>query len=361
MKLLGESILAPSAEWCGGHACMFPGLCVKPGGSLALLAVAGTAFESADQRTVVYTGSADGLTWQPHGDIGEVRSNGHLFCTSAKPTALPNGRIVALGYGFEREEPELSISGYAEKHGDFPKVRNYVQFSEDGGISYTPPKFLEHGYGGIEFSGPSLRLTDGRLLAFGSPFGLKAAEAQIGLCFESTDDGQSWHEKSVFHRSGSVTCWECRGTQLPDGRIAVVSWAFDLATQRHLTNCLALSADGAENWQSLDTGLPGQAANLLPMGDGTVGIVQARREGDHPGIYLTVWNLANAKPERTMLLYDVAGGANVAGKITDQFYNLKFGQPALHRLEDGTFLLVFWRCTGPACYEIVIRKLLVIG
>jgi len=360
-NFLGEHIVATPSEWCtpAGHACIFPGICIKPDGTLAMLAVGGTAFESADQRTIIATAGADGLSWVSQGDIGEVRSNGLLFCTSAKPTALPDGRIVAIGYGYERDEPELSISGYAEKYGRFPKVRNYVQFSADGGKSYSAPKFIEHNYDGIEFSGPALRLDDGRLLAFGPPFGLKPGEQQIGLCFESLDDGQSWKEKSIFHRGGDVTCWECRSLQLADGGIAVVMWCFDLKENKHLTNRIAISRDGGATWKSYDTNLPGQASNLIQLPNGVLGIVQARREGDRPGVYLTALKVTESALEAldTVMLYDAAGGANAKGKITEQFYNLKFGQPALHRLADGSMLLVFWRSPAQDRYEVVIQKL----
>ena len=360
-SFLGEYLASPKADWCGGTNGIFPGVCVKKDGTLAMLVVGGTGFESADQRNVIYTCGADGLSWQMRGAMDEIISGGHLFSACAKPTALPDGTVIALGYGYERDEPELSISGYCEKYGRFPKVRNYVQFSKDGGVTYDAPVFIEHAYDGIEFSGPALLLPDGRLLAFGPPFGIKPGEQQVGLCFESTDGGQTWREKSTFHRGGDVTCWECRGTLLPDGRIAVVSWAFDLKANKHLTNRIALSSDGGATWTSIDTGLPGQASNLLPLDGDTLGLVQARREGDKPGVYLTALKVgANTLNSLdTIELYDAVGGANAKGNITEQFYNLKFGQPALHRLADGNLLLAFWRSPAQDKYEVVLQKLAV--
>ena len=357
--LLHETVFAPTAHWCSPavECGIFPGICVKPDGSLALLAVCGSDFESADQRVVSYAGSADGTQWTPRGDWGEIRSNGHLFNVTAKPTLLPDGTLLALGYGYERDLPDLSISEYAERHGRFPTVRNFVAYSHDGGRTYTPPEFLDLPRDGIEFSGPAITLPDGRLLAFGPPFSV-SAEGQIGLCYESADQGHTWREKSVFHDGGDIAAWESRAALLPDNRLVVIFWAFDLKTQKHLTNRLALSNDGGESWRVLDTALPGQAANILPAPDGTLGVIYAKREGDRPGVYYA--RCALRKDALTVLdtvqLYDAKGGANAKGQITTQFYNLKFGQPSLTRLADETALLVFWRKSPAGRYEIVIRK-----
>ena len=358
--LLHETIFAPNAHWCNPavECGIFPGICVKPDGSLALLAVCGSDFESADQRVVAYAGSADGTQWTPCGDWGEIRSNGHLFNVAAKPTLLPDGTILALGYGYERERPDLSISEYAEKFGHFPTVRNFVAYSRDGGRTYTPPEFLDLPHGGVEFSGPAIVLPDGRLLAFGPPFSV-AAEGQLGICYESTDQGHTWREKSVFHHGGNITAWETRAACLPDGRLAVVFWAFDLEAQKHLPNRLAVSDDGGASWRLVDTGLPGQAANLLIAPDGdALQVIYAKREGDEPGVYCArgVLRGTGFEVSRTDRLYDVTGGANAKGQITTQFYNLKFGQPSLTRLADGTALLLFWRKSTAGRYEIVIRK-----
>lgn len=358
-KMIAERIIQPNAEWCTPKVpCgIFPGVCVTADGSLAMLSVCGSGFESADQRVVVFHGTPDGLEWKECGNWGELRSDGCVFQACAKPTLLRDGTIIAMGYGYEREETEMSLSGYAEKHGHFPKVRNFVAFSSDGGRNYTSPQFIEHAWGGIEFSGPAVLLSDGRLLAFGPPFSVDE-KSQIGLCFESMDNGRSWHEKSVFQPTSSVTAWETRGIQLSDGRIAVVSWAFDLKSQMHLTNRLAVSDDGGLTWRQFDTTVHGQASNLIELPDGSIGLLYAKREGDEPGIYLQrmVLDGEGIKLHECELLYDVSEGTNVAGQILKQFYNLKFGQPSLTHLADGYWLLSFWRKNSSDEYEIVLRK-----
>lgn len=358
---LGETRLTAAVGGDDAVGCgIFPGLCKNADGSLALLLVSGSGFESADQRLVAFTGTADGLNWREAGPLSAIVSHGAAFTAAAKPTLLADGRLMALGYGFERNDQSETISGYAEKNGEFPTVRNAVWFSSDCGKSYSEgPVWLDLNHEGVEFSGPALRLTDGRLLAFGPPFNLNK-HGQLGCCFES-NDGCDWREKSIFFDGDAITAWECRGLELSDGRIAVVFWAFDLMLQKHLSNRISISDDGGASWRVSDTKLPGQAANLVDFGwdDGGIGLLQARREKNAPGIYLTRINLTGDAVilGETVKLYDAAGGANADMDITGQFYSLKFGQPALHRLIDGNWLLVFWRCTPVGEYEVVIRKL----
>ena len=363
MSKIAEIILAPETDWldpvirCG----IFPGMTRLHDGSFALLMVSGSEFESADHRMTAYLGSADGETWDWCGELGEFRSNGSIFSASIKPTALPDGRILALGYGFEREIPELSLSDYAEKFGCFPKVRNCVMYSFDGGRSYSEPEFFDTGIGGCEFSGPALLLNDGRLLAFGAPFNLEKS-GQQGCCFESCDGGRSWRRKCVFFNGGSKTAWECRSAELKDGRIVVVIWVFDLVNGIHLNNHITVSADGRETFTTLDTGLPGQASNILASekNPDQFYLLQARREGDEPGIYLTECTLSTDNKlhrSRSEMLFDAAGGKNADGAITGQFRNLKFGQPSLQRTADGKVLLLFWRYSNMSeRYEVVIQK-----
>lgn len=358
MELLNETIIAPHAGWgtpatdCG----IFPGLCRNADGSLALLAVSGSDFESSDQRIVIYRGSADGMEWQSCGDYGHISVNEHVFTGCAKPTVLDNGEIVALGYGFECDKPEMSLSDYCEKYGRFPTVHDFVLFSQDGGKTYSKPEYIDTPEGGIEFSGPALKVGD-RLLAFGPPFNTDET-GQIGLCYESLDGGHSWKRKSVFFKGGNITAWETRSTLLADGRIVLVFWAFDLEKQKHLTNRLAISNDNGQSWNVIDTCIQGQAANLLPLDGDLLGIVYTKREGNDPGVYFAKVKLEGQKITLidTTLLYDASLGTNANGNILTQFASLKFGQPSLTRLVDNSLLLLFWHRNGAGQYELVLRK-----
>lgn len=356
-ELIKETILAPKAEWCSPavECGIFPGLARNSDGSLCLLAVCGSEFESSDQRIVIYRGKASGTEWELQGDFGAIHVNGHIFTGCAKPTVLPDGSIIALGYGYECDKPEMSLSDYADKFGHFPTVHNFTMFSRDGGRTYSAPEYFATA-GGIEFSGPALQVGN-RLLAFGPPFSTSAT-GQRGLCYESLDGGHSWTQKSVFFEGDNITAWETRSALLPDGRIALIFWAFDLKTQKHLTNRLAISDDIGQSWKVIDTGIPGQASNFLVCDNDTLGILYAKREGTDPGVYLAKTKLAgnSLTVQETLNLYDATHGANANGNILNQFANLKFGQPSITRLADNSLLLLFWRRNEFGRYEIVLRK-----
>ena len=355
LELLNETRVAPpfgkERRPCG----IFPGVALNGDGSLCMLLVSGSDFESPDQETLALRGDASGMHWEVTGRL-DAGTLGDRMTVYAKPTVLPDGTVVALGYGFERPDAS-TLSDYAEAHGRFPPVHNLVWRSTDGGATYGPPCAMRHGYDGIEFSGPALALADGTLLAFGPPFRLTPKD-QKGICFASRDGGRTWREQGVYFNGDTIAPWESRGRRLPDGRLAVVFWAFDLAAQKHLTNRLAVSSDGGAAWKLLDTQLPGQASKLADCGwdDGALGLLQARREGELPGLYLTRIKIGEngVSAGETCELWSARSQA-APGASAEPFRSLKFGQPALHRLADGSLLLVFWRL-GRDGYEVVLRQ-----
>ncbi len=350
-KILSENEVAPVPRWIPGAEPMavFPGVAECGNGELVMTVVSGSSFESADQRVVVLRSQDYGRSWQEQGPLYDYDGfwKGSIFSDCCKPTALGGGRMIAAGYGFERDEPALELSGYAAKYGHFPRCRNAVWHSEDGGRSWSTPQWIDHPYAGIEWSGPALAANNGRLLCFGPPFTLSGMD-QSGLCFASDDGGVSWYELSTFLPAGTVAPWESRAMRLASGRLAVIFWAFDFAGERHLNNHLVYSDDNGATWsEPVDTGLRGQASNLIEF-DGAFGILQARREGEAPGIYLSsaVFEGAKLHVGESVQLWDGSGKANCAGHIEQQFRNLKFGQPALQLLGNGEHLLSFWYCDG---------------
>ena len=121
------------------------------------------------------------------------------FC--AKPTLLPSGELIAAGYGFFRDRPEMGLSDYAEKFKHFPAVENVLIRSIDFGHNWSRPEKIIHSRSGLELSGPALTCRDGKLRFFASPFQLNAPR-QEGLTFESGDGGN----RSLV-RIGSATTY----------------------------------------------------------------------------------------------------------------------------------------------------------
>ena len=343
----------------GTEVSAFPGAVELPDGEVLMLFVCGSGFESSDAELVQARSRDGGESWDFEGRILDPVKAGYTmpFTFCAKPTLLPDGEVIAAGYGFLRDRPEMGLSDYAEKFKRFPTVENCLLRSRDGGRRWGPPEKIRHSRDGLELSGPALACRDGKLRFFAAPFLLNAPR-QEGLTFESSDGGATWSESGTFFSSPEIAPWEVRGAELGSGRILLVFWAYDLKRRKHLNNHIVWSDDGGKTWSPpVDTGLRGQAANLL-VTDRSVAILQARREANAPGIYLTElesWSEAGVKTGEDLLLWDAAGKSNSGSRIEEEFASLKFGQPSILHLRDGSCLLLFWQCDGDG-YHIECRK-----
>ncbi len=347
----------------GDPACRcnaFPGAVQLPDGSLLLMCVAGDEFESSDHHLVQLRSYDLGHSWSLDGDVYD---HGKLsfdfpFTDSAKPTLLSNGNLIAAGYGFVRDQPEMGLSGYAEKFGHFPECKNFILRSCDNGKSWSMPDFFTHKYIGMEISGPVLQLQNGELMFFASPFGLQADE-QIALAFSGGKSGEDFQELSCFYQQSGIAAWEVRSCQLASGRIVLVIWAYDLKNQRHLNNHLVYSDDNGRSWsQPIDSNLPGQAANLLADDDRLL-LLQTRREGENCGLYLHEIDLSASgelQIKDSLCVMNSDNLASACGNIEKQFCSLKFGQPSLLKLANGSYLLCYWQAFDDI-YRIQIQGL----
>lgn len=331
-----------------GACSKFPGVARFDNGNLVMLFCNAGASEAVDQQMYIARSCDRGRSWQVGGPMYDYSKLPfvHPFNDSCKPVAIGGNELVAIGYGFERDEPELSLTAYAEKYGRFPNARNLISRSLDGGRSWSVPEFIEHEYPALEFSGPALWCPDeNKLLAFGPPFVLKNSP-QRGICFAGTDRGRQWKEYATFWASPSVAPWEVRATRTADGRIILVIWAFDLASQQHLNNFIVWSDDCGRTWSKpFDTKLLGQAANWRIADDG-IYLLYTRREGNEPGLLMNKVTFSGDTPvigEGTMI-WSASGLANSGTRIEEQFRNLKFGQPSMLNLGNGEEMLVFWSC-----------------
>lgn len=327
-------------------AAIFPGAARLANGDVVMHFVAGNDFESSDHFVMQARSCDSGKSWQVEQCIVDVNCLNTVepFTSCCKPTVLPDGSIITAGYGFLRDRPDMGLSDYAEEYKRFPAMKNYLLRSQDNGRSWSAPEEIVHQYSGLEISGPVLAGSDGKLRIFATPFELNAA-VNRGITLVSQDKGKSWEQAGDFFVSNDIAPWEVRSLELACGRIMLIFWAFDLKNQRHLDNKIVYSDDGGLSWSKvIDTGLRGQASNLLVLDD-KIALLQARREGDTPGLYLNIAESFDGDKftfSPDICLWDAAGGANSGTRIEEQFASLKFGQPSLLKLDDGTHLLIFW-------------------
>ncbi|EAR52715.1 hypothetical protein OG2516_00774 [Oceanicola granulosus HTCC2516] len=339
----GESgtIYANPAPLLVSRQAAFPGLVALPGGDILAMFSIGQAFDAADMRAHVCRSRDGGRSWsEPVRMHAAERAESESF----KPVLLPDGRLLATGYVFERPDDLTPIADPVTQ--ELLPMRNRAAISHDGGHTWSEPHAFSVDGAALELSGPAIALDDGTLLAAGAPFHLRP-EGQEGWLIESRDGGTSWSRRSVFFAGGHVAPWECRLCRMGDGRIAVQVWAYDLAAQANLDVQLCLSDDDGHSFAPpLATGIRAQASNLMSLTHDRLLAIHAHREAP-AGLVLREMR-AGAGADAVEVLSELAlfGGADRAahsgGGIVGQFASLRFGQPGLLRLSPREALACCW-------------------
>ncbi|MBT4820216.1 MAG: hypothetical protein HON70_31195, partial [Lentisphaerae bacterium] len=118
---------------------------------------------------------------------------------------------------------------------------------------------------------------------------------------------------------------------------------FDLDAGCSLTNHVSFSEDNGRTWTiPLDTGVPGQASNLLRLDDNTVLSVHCQRETGDIGLFVRVVDVTgNSWRELTrQSVWDRATGLAVSGY--GSMSGIRFGQPSITRLSNDELLVAHW-------------------
>ncbi len=370
----------------------FPGLAVLPSGDLLALLVISESFESADATTWVARSIDRGRTWNLEGPLRELSgrreiqrsctegrlsqergklgvpapqsryaaapivksavkaNNGSKISDYLKPTVLRDGSVIAIGYGFYRHDPGAGIV-IADTGGVLPG-EDFVTFSCDQGKSWTPYRMIPRSRPELyEISGPCIELRSGDLLAVAAPFRLPDGSnpsGRIGILMRSKDKGMSWRDEEIFFRSsgGNLTPYESRICEMESGRLVAIVWAYDTGAGRHHPNHIVVSHDDGRTWsEPLNTGIWGQASNLIWLGGDRLLTIHAHR-GNEPGIYV---RLVDLKGDRWTILEETAiygTGSPMQTKPGqsqgEMFASLKFGQPSLICLPEGMILAAHW-------------------
>ena len=330
---------------------VFPGIVQVPGGDLVAVFSIGQAFDSADQRAVVSRSGDFGRTWSEPEALHSTRFDPEES-ESYKPLLLADGSLLATGYVFVRPTPLTPIVDPATL--ELLPMRNKISVSHDAGKSWSIPRDFSVEGASLELSGPCIQLASGRILGAAAPFHL-GKEGHAGWIIASDDNGISWRKLSEFYRSprGEVSPWECRLCETAPGEVAVIFWAYDNARGINLANHIVLSRDGGESFgPAIDTGIRGQASNLMALDGGRLLTIHAHREAP---VGLVVRQLALGgnglviEEEFDLFADDRMGSSSV--DIARQFGSLKFGQPSLLRLSNGEILAACWQLEN--CQHVI--------
>lgn len=319
----------------------FPGIVQLASGELVAIFTIGQAFDAADARAHVSRSSEHGRTWS-----APVRLNEHEVrpeeSESFKPLLLADGSLLATGYVFVRPSPLAPVVD--PETFKLLTLRNKTSTSTDGGRNWSAPAYFDIEGQPLELSGPAIQLASGRIIAATASFHL-GKDGHAGWIIASDDNGKSWNKLSEFYRSplGNVSTWESRIADLGGGRVAVIFWAYDNAASANLSNHVAVSSDGGETFApAIDTGIRGQASNLLSLGGGKALTIHSHREAPVGLIVRRVDLTDGFKVEEELNLFADAAMASDSADIKKQFGSLKFGQPSLLRLQNGEIFAACW-------------------
>jgi sialidase-1 len=359
IEVLGEQTVYvnPLPQLRSRHG-KFPGMVQLPSGELLCLFELGEAFESADSETYVTRSTDLGRSWQMQGPLYDMKKLpiNYRVSETMKPTLLRNGNLIAVGYRYDRSNPDLPIGN---PDGGLLPGENTVCFSSDQGKTWSIPEVIKTGYPEfLEVSGPCIETTSGDLLAVGCPMPLwdgSNPSGRIGVVLRSRDKGLSWDCTTKYFTTpgNGISPWEARLCEMQPGRIVVIVWAFDNDNNKHLANHVVISHDNGTTWsEPINTGHMGQASNIMYLEGDRLLSIHAHRAGD-VGLYVRLidlkndsWNMIAEK-----VIWGGATAQDTSKNIIDQFAKLKFGQPSLLRLSNGEILATFW------CIEDGIGKI----
>lgn len=325
----------------------FPGGVRLASGELLVLYPVGEEFEGR-KNLAASRSSDDGRTWVYTGPIFKTPERQP---SGLKPTLLRDGTLAAIGYDFTLAEGRTLVNPAT---GGLAPGANYIAFSADEGHSWTLPQKIDtHRPEVLETSGPCLELGNGELLAAGTPFPMwdgRMPSGRKGFLLRSTNGGRSWADGGVFFQTaeGNVAPYESRMALLPGGRIVIMLWCLDEAVGKSRNNHAVYSDDNGFTWsRPLDTGMAGQASNLLALADGTLLAIHCVREGDDTGLHLCRAAIRDGRWEilQHAKLWEGMRAGQI-GSLAQMGDNLKFGQPSILPLADGDYLALHWAMTG---------------
>ncbi len=351
MKILHESTLFENPlPQLRSRQSAFPYSCQLPDGTVLATFTLGEAFESVDHTSYLVKSTDGGKTFSEPVSLFDDRHRTGIFSDASKITLLPDGRLIALGYAYDRSDPEKPI-GNPETGGLLDDVV-FVSYSEDQGDSWSPWTVIDTHWGPhVEASAWLTVLQSG---AWVSPItGFKAWDGSstglnCGRLLRSDDQGKSWSDDTIcmlFEDQG-ISCFEQRLCQLDSGRIVNIGWNEHLVKGTLHPNHFTVSDDDGRTFsEPVSTGVLGQASSVCHAGGESLLALHAmRRDTDRPGIYAChvdlsegSWDIRSAamiwEPDRPIV---------ADPRMAQEFAFLKFGQPGALRLSDGTFLVTFW-------------------
>lgn len=324
-----------------------PSIIQLEGGELLCAFDLGQAAESLDYRTYIARSENGSDNWSPPQRLFEDSVSGSTTHT-VRITRMRDGTLVAFGARFYRNDPEEGLTN-RETLGFVP-MDLILMSSRDSGHTWQAPTTIEPPLVGpaFEVCHAIVELANGEWWAPTqtwpnwdgyAPHGMQA------VALVSRDQGRTWRDYvPVFDsNNGSTIHFEQSITQLADGRLLAIAWAYERATRKTLPTPYAICEDGRSFSAARVSGITGQTAKLLPLDDNY--FVCVYRRHDKPGLWIQLARLIGSNwinLDELLLWEGAADGKRTRVNTSDELSSLKFGYPSLSRLANGEIVVVFW-------------------
>ncbi len=351
MKIINTSVIYENPlPQLASKQSFFPFLCELKDGTIAAAITIGQAFESVDSSSYMTFSKDRGKTWSEPCRMFDECTDENLLTDYCKVTCLKDGKLVAMGYTYLRDNPSLPIGN--PQNGGVLDDFVFYSVSEDGGRTWQKMNKIQCVWGPhVEASAPITLLKDGSWITPITGFPDWDGNMHGKLCgraLRSEDEGKTWDDSAVCMDFGddATTCYEQRMCQLESGTIICIGWNENIKTGERYENHYTASFDNGKTWTlPKSTGILGQASSVCAIGgEKLLALHAVRRDTERPGIYACIvdfsdkkWNIIDKQvvwePD-----FKIIKDTNMA----EIFSFLKFGQPGAILLSDGNIMMSHW-------------------
>lgn len=329
----------------------FPFLAELDDGTILAAYQIGEAFESVDGTSYISKSTDGGKTWSGPYPMFDKSGEVIPITDCCKVTSLGGGKLVGIGYEYDRTHPEWPIGN--PQTGGLIDDRVYITRSHDNGQTWSAHESVANHWGlHTEASAPITVLKNGDWITpiTGFPdWSGKMSDRLCGRLLRSSDEGKTWNDDTVCMEfdGDCVTCYEQRACQLEkSGAIVVIGWNENVQSGERLNNHYTISYDNGKTFcKPIDTGVHGQASSVCAIGeDKLLALHAVRRDTDEPGIYGYIVDLADGRwnIQEQQLIWAPSTPVLRDAKAADIFAFLKFGQPGAIRLKNGDIMMSHW-------------------
>ncbi|MCF7837418.1 MAG: glycoside hydrolase [Candidatus Marinimicrobia bacterium] len=340
----------------------FPSLTRCSDGAFLCATLVGSEKSGPDGRIRLFR-SADGCrNWSPvpsptAADEAENPGWGYLVCHIAETEP---GRLLAAYLRADRFDAAQPL--FHPQTSGMQRTVVRLCDSEDNGRSWSAPRDLDYRLPDLIVPGRFVHLPDG---ALGMPFEVWHEwdngwrEGPSTRLARSSDLGRSWPEAGLIARDAdrALIYGDPRVTELADGRLVALLWAYNIKTEKDLPVHRAESADSGRTWSGVqETGLAAQITSPVSLRRGLMLAVYQKRFGADAGL-------------RALLSYDEGKSWDVQtdvplwemGHHTDAnnpfsgYQEYAFGYSLVLRLGPEEAMVSFWVSNGKTTYVRLIR------